>query len=320
MITEKKHNKKRRSYSLFLIPRDHSRIHKIQVTPRLVGLLAGSLVVSFLFLIFNAAGFWYYKSLSLSLMEQKEAFDEYQGERDGLVQKVQLLEETVNQTEKYTAQLAALVGTSTPPLKKGIGPIPVGEFSVQGNTASLDGAVMDPKLDGLQKRAKELQSKIKDLYKTQKEHLSFVSATPSLWPVKGWVTSDFGYRRSPFGYRPDFHNGMDIASQVGTAVVASADGIVTYANYKGGLGKAVIIDHGFGVKTVYGHNSGLLVREGQRVTKGTPIALVGSTGHSTGPHCHFEVRIDGVAVDPMPFLMGNETTVASARLKAHHRQ
>lgn len=319
MTVEKKKNKKRRSsYSIFLIPQDHSRIQKIHISARQVSLLIGTGVVALLFLGFNIAGFWYYRSINSSLLAHQDDFEQYQREKTEFAQKVALLEETVSQTEKYAAQLGDMVGAVTPPLgklplAKGIGPVPQGQFSIQEHTASLDLNNMDPKVEGLQKRAKVLQSKIQELYKSQKEHLNFVASTPSLWPVKGWVTSEFGMRRSPFGYAADFHDGMDIAAQWGTPVAASADGIVTYANYKGGLGKTVIIDHGFGVKTVYGHNSNLLVQEGQRVKKGIPIALVGSTGHSTGPHCHFEVRQDGVAVDPMRFLMGDETTVASAK-------
>ncbi len=321
MAKEKKH-KRRCSYSLFLIPEDHRRIHKVHIAQKHIALMVGAGLATFLFLVFNVVGFWYYRSVNVSLLAEKASFDEFQGEKVELVKRMQQLEDTVSQTEKYAVQLSSLVNTATPSLAKGIGPIPSlpdEAFSVPDHTAPVSLNGMKPKIEDLQERAKGLQNKIQELYRVQKDHVSFVASTPSIWPVKGWVTSDFGHRRSPFGYSNEFHKGMDIASQSGTPVVASADGVVTLANYKGGYGQSVIINHGFGVNTLYGHNSSILVHEGQRIKKGTPIALVGSTGHSTGPHCHFEVHVDGVPVDPMRFLMNEAPLVASARHLKYRR-
>jgi murein DD-endopeptidase MepM/ murein hydrolase activator NlpD len=117
------------------------------------------------------------------------------------------------------------------------------------------------------------------------------------------VTSDFGYRRSPFTLASDFHKGIDIAAAWGTPVAAPADGVVKFAGYKGGYGKMVVIDHGFGVVTKYGHTSEIFVREGDKIKRGSKIALVGNTGHSTGPHLHYEIQSDGLPVDPMQYIL-----------------
>lgn len=131
------------------------------------------------------------------------------------------------------------------------------------------------------------------------------AALPSRWPTHGLLSSDYGWRRDPFAVRHwKFHSGLDIANRVGTPVSAVARGVVIRACWTSGYGYAVEIDHGFGITTLYGHNSRLLVHVGDTVAAGDRVALMGSTGHSTGPHCHFEVRIDGNPVDPDDYLKG----------------
>ncbi len=120
------------------------------------------------------------------------------------------------------------------------------------------------------------------------------------WPVTGTITSPFGWRSNPFGGSPEFHQGLDIAAPSGTTVTAAAAGTVIMAQWYGGYGNYVLIDHGGGYSTGYGHLSAMYVSNGQSVTRGQAIGAVGSTGQSTGPHLHFEVRIAGKPVDPAP--------------------
>ncbi len=120
------------------------------------------------------------------------------------------------------------------------------------------------------------------------------------WPCHGRVTSSFGYRRSPFRRRRTvFHAGIDIGAPRGTPVVASASGVVTHSGWMSGYGRTIVISHGGGVSTLYGHNCALLVRAGTSVSRGQIIARVGSTGRSTGNHCHFEIRRGGRPINPM---------------------
>ena len=128
------------------------------------------------------------------------------------------------------------------------------------------------------------------------------STTPSGWPTKGEITSDFGWRIHPiFGYGR-FHSGLDIAWDSGTNIIATAAGRVSYSGWMQGYGYAVIIDHGHGIQTLYGHCSALKVNVGQYVNKGQSIAAMGSTGNSTGPHLHYEVRRHGECVNPVAYL------------------
>ncbi|HEY3676183.1 MAG TPA: peptidoglycan DD-metalloendopeptidase family protein [Candidatus Tumulicola sp.] len=122
------------------------------------------------------------------------------------------------------------------------------------------------------------------------------------WPVTGPITSPFGWRSSPFNGSPDFHPGLDIAAPTGTTVTAAAGGTVIMAQWYGGYGNYVLIDHGGGYSTGYGHLSAIYVSNGQAVKRGQAIGAVGMTGEATGPHLHFEVRIDGKPVDPAPRL------------------
>ena len=122
--------------------------------------------------------------------------------------------------------------------------------------------------------------------------------TPSIWPAAGYVSSPYGLRFNG----TEFHQGIDIAAEMGTPIVATADGVVTAAGWNGGYGNMVDVDHGGGIVTRYGHASALAVTVGQQVRRGEVIAYVGSTGRSTGPHVHYEVRVNGAPVNPAAYL------------------
>jgi len=132
--------------------------------------------------------------------------------------------------------------------------------------------------------------------------LADLTATPSLWPVIGHITGTFGERMDPFSGEGAFHTGVDISSQYGDSVRVSADGIVIEADERAGYGRLVVVDHGFGVTTYYGHLSSFNVLVGQQLRRGDTIGNVGISGRSTGPHVHYEVRINGAPVNPMRYL------------------
>ena len=135
------------------------------------------------------------------------------------------------------------------------------------------------------------------------------NAAPNLWPVEGSVTGSFGERIDPFNGEGAFHSGVDISSSYGTPVMAPADGIVTFADFLGGYGRAVILDHGHGISTRYGHLANFAVIAGQHIHRGDTIGYVGLSGRSTGPHLHYEVRINDTPVNPHKYL---RLTVAHA--------
>jgi murein DD-endopeptidase MepM/ murein hydrolase activator NlpD len=132
---------------------------------------------------------------------------------------------------------------------------------------------------------------------------NLLASTPSIRPVKGWITSEFGYRPSPFTGKKEFHSGLDIANKKGKKIVATANGVVAYAAEKMLIGKMVMIDHGHGTITKFGHLDKILVKKGENVKRGDVIGLMGNTGRTTGPHVHYEVRINGTPVNPERYIL-----------------
>ena len=141
------------------------------------------------------------------------------------------------------------------------------------------------------------------LLESLEERREFLASTPSIRPTKGWYSSTFGYRVSPFTSRREFHKGVDIANHIGTKIVAPAKGIITYAGRRGGYGRMIVIDHGHGIETRYGHMNKLFKQEGDIVKRGDIIGTIGNSGRSTGPHLHYEVRLNGVPVDPTKYIV-----------------
>lgn len=142
-------------------------------------------------------------------------------------------------------------------------------------------------------------AEVADQLESKRAHLA---ATPAIWPTKGWLTSRFGTRISPFTNQRQFHSGIDVAGERGTDIVASAHGKVVFAGARGPLGKSITIDHGYGLRTDYGHGDTLYVKKGDVVERGQRIASLGNTGRSTGPHLHYAVEVNGKAVNPLDYI------------------
>jgi len=161
---------------------------------------------------------------------------------------------------------------------------------------------MHQELTQLQEAASKQETSLQTLIEYFEDKRSLYASTPAVWPVRGWVTSPFGNRISPLTGMIQFHEGIDIAAQIGTPVVAPADGVVIKADFEAGYGNVVELSHGYGLKTVFGHNSRLNVKPGQHVKRGDIISYTGNTGSSTGPHLHYEVRVNGLPVNPVRYL------------------
>lgn len=145
--------------------------------------------------------------------------------------------------------------------------------------------------------------KLEEIERAIKKKDLEIYGTPSSWPVEsGYISSHFGYRKHPILKKTRFHSGVDFACKRGTPVLATADGIVTFSGWRSGYGRLVEILHPNGLATRYAHNQANLVKEGDQVRKGQVIAKVGSTGRSTGPHVHFEIRKDGKPINPLPYV------------------
>lgn len=169
----------------------------------------------------------------------------------------------------------------------------------------LDQADLTLSFEKTSVRAKRVEREITLLFERIASQRDLLGATPSVRPTGGWLSSGFGYRTDPFTKRKKLHKGLDFAANIGTPIYAPADGVVSFSGREGGYGKIVSIDHGYGLVTRFAHTSRLLVKTGQKVSRWDKIAEVGNTGRSSGPHLHYEVRLNGVPVNPEKYILSN---------------
>lgn len=255
--------------------------------------------------------FYDYMSLKSDRMElallRKET-QEQQKQIEGLAAQITVF----SQRMEYLKQLEKKIRTTVNVEEKrkikprlGIG----GPENVENRLKSQMGTEKNAVIAGIRSDILHLAQEATDQENSFKELLDFFqkqkmmqAARPTFWPVRGWVTSEFGYRLSPFTNEREFHQGIDVAAGFGARIVAPADGMVTEASYHSDLGNAVKIDNGYGITTCFGHLSRIAVTVGAKLKKGDIIGYIGSTGRSTGPHLHYSVSLKGASVNPRKYL------------------
>lgn len=208
-----------------------------------------------------------------------------------LYEKTNEVEDKLAEIEKLQRQVEKIAGIKSPSRGGRVGDdIPIEALEPTEEIQVLK--------EVLENKEKELLVFIDDLEK----RFEYLETVPDLWPAQGRLTSTFGNRKNPFGRGVRFHYGIDIANSMGTDIWAAGSGKVVFSGYKSGLGRTIIIEHNNEYTTVYGHNSKLLVNEGDNVEKGQVISKMGSTGRSTGSHLHFEIHKNGKPIDPLTVL------------------
>ena len=223
-------------------------------------------------------------------------------------EKVAHISATLDRVERFDAKLrTAVTQLQDPERNLAIGPVgnaePEAAIPGPAPAAEANLSALPGKLESLQTEASRQEQSLHELQEYFDDQQSLLVSTPSIWPTRGWVTSDFGARIDPYTAERKMHEGLDIATPVGQPVYAPSDGTVVFAGTGGGYGKVLVIDHGYGVKTRYGHLSETFVRIGERVARGQKVAAVGNTGRSTGPHLHYEVRVNGIPENPRKFIL-----------------
>ena len=158
-------------------------------------------------------------------------------------------------------------------------------------------------VDRLKSEASSREESLSELEKLLQTKRDMLAHSPSVWPVLGWLTSGFGFRTNPFTGLSQMHEGLDISNKVGTLIVAPADGLVSDIGNDAAHGRVLVISHGFGMTSRYSHLNRVFVKAGQRVRRGDRIAEVGTSGKTTGPHLHYEVRVNGIPVNPMRYIL-----------------
>ncbi len=241
---------------------------------------------------------------------QLEKEDEFQKKQVlHLAERINNMTKRVGELEAVDHRLRAMVNMETSedngPSNGVGGPDPVLRDPRQAAEKSFRTLVrkMHSSLDNLNDEIAYGKREKAELEKFLEEQKTLLASTPSIWPTKGWMSSGFGYRTSPFTGQREFHKGIDISARLNAPIIAPANGIVRFVGWDHGYGKSIIISHGHGIKTRYGHLQKALVKKGQYVKRGDTIALVGSTGRSTGSHLHYEVHVNGMAVNPLRYIL-----------------
>ncbi len=279
--------------TIIFVPHAHAKLRKWRVTNLQIGLVVGA----FLLVTLVSAWFiWSHFNTPVSPVEvtrlQKEN-DELRQVNQSFETSIQKLQEQLSGYEDRTRYLAIVAGVES--LGDGV------EAGIGGSAP--DEAAAD--LPRIQARAALLDGVLDTVEEQLEQRMRWISSTPAISPVRGILTSGFGYRADPMTHGRGNHQGIDIAAAYGLPVHASGDGLVLQASEQGGLGRAVFLFHGYGLTSRYGHLSAVTVRPGQRVKRGDVIGRVGNTGRSTGPHLHYEVRLDGEPLNPIGYILDN---------------
>jgi murein DD-endopeptidase MepM/ murein hydrolase activator NlpD len=224
-----------------------------------------------------------------------EEFDEFSKKTEELQQQLETLEKAKQEIIDQLNKIPYLPGITDLTLDE---PIPL---AVSYSSDPIQ--MLSYKLDSISNIARSELSSYQSLTETFEEIKPVLNNYPSIWPVKGITTSGFGRRQSPMGGNSsENHTGLDIAVPMYTDVKATGGGTITTAEYSGGYGYLIVIDHGMGLATYYGHNAELLASVGDSVARGQIVAKSGNTGNSTGPHVHYEVRVNGKPVNPVKYV------------------
>jgi murein DD-endopeptidase MepM/ murein hydrolase activator NlpD len=286
-------------YTLIVVPHAKARFRKFQVSVRLTrwviwalcglaAVLAG-ILTHYTWITVEVADLRHLRAENLALATKARAYE----------QNASQLQAKVLALQNIVTKLGMMAGMEQSLPDAGVGGVG-GLSSVETTVPSLDIASSLRSLDAKVGTLAEKSSRLETIFQSQRQMLA---STPSVWPVRGYLSATFGNRIDPFTGQPDFHPGLDISTPRGTKILAPADGVVVFCGQKNGYGNAMVIDHGYGVVTRYGHLDGFEARPGQRVRRGDVIGFVGSTGRSTAPHLHYEVWVNDQARNPIQYIL-----------------
>jgi murein DD-endopeptidase MepM/ murein hydrolase activator NlpD len=281
-----------KEFTAFIVaPSAKSKLRKVRISYKLI---RASLIVVAVVALIGLVGLFrmiQHAAVELELAAIRNENEQLRRENDGLRSNYDRLYNRVTVTSDAAESLKRQIeGAPSPELV-----VETGQGGPE-EVDNIDVPDLDRKTDELERELRQLV----DAYRDQQLRLATI---PVGWPTEGYLTDGFGYRRNPFGGGGgESHEGQDIAAAWGTPVRSTADGLVVYAASRAGYGNVVVIFHGNGITTRYGHMSQITVEPGQRIRRGDEIGKVGSTGRSTGPHCHYEVRQNDVPLDPSKFM------------------
>lgn len=295
-------------FTLMIIPRRKSAVKKISLSSAVVrGLFIGSIIAVLLtfYVVYDYAGI---KRDKAELSRLRTQTKEQTQQIKDLALKIDEFADRMEEFKQFDKKLRILANYQTGRERKqplGIGGSNSDDTKIKELLARDQEQLVSGMRNGLTKLNEDANIREKsfsELMGFLREQKSLLAATPSIWPVKGWVTSEFGVRDNPFSPGSEFHKGLDIATRMGKEVYAVADGLVIEVSYQSDDGNIVKINHGHGISTSFAHMSKTAVKQGVRVKRGDLIGFVGDTGRSTGSHLHYAVYLNKVPVNPRKYL------------------
>ena len=295
-------------YTLLILPKKDSSAKKISLSSTLVKGVSIFVMGLILFMMYFSYDYIHIRREQAELKRLKMQTAEQRKHIDGLVAKVDQFSIKMDELRQFDKKIRIMANLVTGKDKEqllGIGGPASEENRLRSRMAADDKAMIagiGRQVDRLMDDAASREQSFANLLAYLQEKKSLLAATPSVWPVLGWVTSEFGRRISPFGGDREFHKAIDIATRIGKPIQAPADGIVAEVAFQQDVGQMIRIDHGHGISTFYGHLSKAVVRAGATVHKGDRIGYVGNSGRSTGSHLHYAVMLNGVSVNPRKYL------------------
>ncbi|MFQ5442528.1 MAG: M23 family metallopeptidase [Thermodesulfobacteriota bacterium] len=302
-----------RYLTFFVLSNDTSRPRRLKLSLTAAKVLGACSVLSFLVLAFVVYDYTKIKANSREFFRLKKENAQQKIEIQDFSSKIRGLESQVARLDLFDKKLRIIANIEGP--KK---PAVTGQVKGIGGGSSMDvedylltpGSKVDElvgqmrsDLTQLKLKADSQESRFAELQGQLLKKSGILAATPSIWPVRGWVTSTYGKRVSPFTGLTQNHRGIDIANRKGTPVVSTARGTVVRIARDANVGKFLVIRHGYGIKTIYGHLSKVNVRVGEKVKRRQKIASLGNTGRSTGSHLHYGVSVNGVFVNPTKYIL-----------------
>jgi len=295
-------------YTLLLLPENGSAIKRFTVSNTVLKALLIVLAVGVMAVSYLSYDYVQIREKSAELSQLRQLTKVQKEEIESLAAKIDGFEKAMVDIKHFDKKIRIMTNIeggreANKYLGMG-GPVPE-DTIMKSHIAETEKVLIDSihkNMDQLLEEAKCQEESFKELYDFLKKQRSLLASTPSIWPVVGWVTSEYGYRASPFTGKREFHRGLDIATKMGEDVVAPADGIISQTRKVSDMGNMIRIDHGNGISTCYGHLSKIVVKSGKRVARGEVIGQVGNSGRSTGSHLHYGVRVNGVYVDPRKYL------------------
>ncbi len=284
--------------TIIVVPHSQARFFKFSFSTRALILTAGGCALAVLLSVLAISftgGAITRRSEAARLRSQNRELAAVNEQLAGTISEVQ---SRLDEFEEQTAKLALAAGMETPPEVLADRVVPADRFGKGGQYDRLPGT---PEV--LRVQGDWIATQLSEVEKALAHREEVWSATPSIAPAMGLMTDGFGGRSDPVTGRHALHKGLDISARRGTPVIAPADGVVVFTGISGGLGKTVRIAHGLGYTTVYGHLDRIEVEPGEEVRRGQKIGALGNSGRSTGPHLHYEVHVDGEAVNPLYYIL-----------------